>query len=102
MIKVFTLAELDIPTATTRVQLTDTPTNVLSVTIQADTANTNGVWVGDISVAATRGLRLAPGQSVTFSAETTGRHGEEFDMSDIYVDTDANGNDVWISYVKRK
>ncbi len=101
-IKMFTAVAKSVTTAGTRVQLTTADTPVLSVTIQASTANTNGLWVGDSDVAVARGTRVAAGQAFTMSAETTGRHGEEFLLSDIWLDSDANGNTGWISYVKRR
>ncbi len=101
-IKMFTMAAKSVTTAGTRVQMTTSEIPVISVTIQASTANTNGLWVGDDAVAVARGVRVAAGQSYTMSSEAVGRGGEEFLLSDIYFDSDANGNTGWISYVKRR
>ena len=101
-LKIYTLAELDIPTAGTRVQASATSTIVSSIIFQADTANTGNIFVGDVNVTSTRGYALTPGDSIAFSGDMAGYSGKEFILSDFYVDTATNGNDVWITYVAPK
>lgn len=101
-IKLFTVADLDIPTAGTRVQLSATATPVSAVIIQAKATNSGLIFVGDSSVSATRGISLAAGKALSLTCEEMAAEGEEFFLSDIYVDAATNGDDVKISYVKRR
>lgn len=99
-----TLAQLDIPTAGTAVQVNGgTSLNVTSVTFYAVDANTGQIYIGDSNVASNRLIvALDGGESLTISADQLGPRGEEFDLADFWVDTATNGNDVQISYVKVK
>ncbi len=101
-IKLFTVADLDIPTAGTRVQLSATATPVTTVIIQAKASNTGLVFVGDASVAAGQGISLAAGKAIALNADDFGEGAGEFLLSDIYVDAATNGDDVKVSYIKRR
>lgn len=100
--KLFTQASVNIPTAGTRVQISASETPIDSVVIQAQASNTGLVWVGDSDVAANRGIELSPGQAITLTAETIGKAGDEYILSDVWVDTATNGNDVNVAYSKRR
>jgi hypothetical protein len=103
MVKLFTIADKDIPTAGTRVQVTSTSTIITTVVFQAKTTNTGVVIIGDSNVAAGQGLELSPGETLAITADMSGRSGgDELDLSDFWLDTATNGNDVKISYIKRK
>jgi hypothetical protein len=103
MIKLFTLADITVAAAATRQQVTATSTRVTSIVFQGPAANTGAVYVGDSNVAAARGIEIPKGTSITVTADLLGRPGgEEFDLSDFYVDAATTGDKVKVSYVKRK
>jgi hypothetical protein len=100
-VKLFTIAKIDIPSAGTRVQVSATATPISTIIASAPAANTGKVYIGDDAVAAGRGVEIAPGGTVSLSADYSGT-GEEFLLSDFYVDAATNGDDISISYIKRK
>lgn len=82
--------------AGTRVPLSATSLETENILIQAKRTNTGNIYVGDVTVDATNGLSIGPGEFVTFSADT-----EEDDASfsvvdliDIYIDSANNGDGV--------
>ncbi len=81
-----------VTTAGTRVQLSTTNTICRKIEIQALSANTNYVFVGDITVVAAtgseRGIRLAPGAVITMYVQ---------DLYSLYLDSRVSGEGV--SYV---
>lgn len=97
-----TVADITVSTAGTRVQVSATATPVSSIIFEAHASNTGVVYIGDASVAATRGTSLAAGQALAISADQSGRDGEEFFLSDFYVDAATNGDKVKVSYIKRR
>jgi len=88
---------IDVPNATTRVQISTSPARVLSIIFKARSGNTGGVYVGDVSVAAAVGLELLPGEEISIpisdSVQETGKP-HTVPLSDFYVDAATNGNDV--------
>lgn len=103
-IKVFTQARITVATAGTRQQVTATPTDVTTAVFTADPANTGIIYVGDDAVSATRSaLVLQKGQAGAISDDESGRAGgEEFVLSDFYVDASVSGDKVYVSYIKRR
>lgn len=101
-IKLFTLADVTVTTAGTRVQITTTETPVSSVVFTAPAANTGVIYIGDSSVAAARGIEIAKGTSVTINQDMARSAGEEYVLSDFYADAATNGDKVKVSYVKRR
>jgi len=88
---------VDIPTATTRVQLSTVEEEVLTITFKAPSGNTGDVYIGDISVAAAVGFSLSPGDALTLDPsqgyqETGIPH--SLKLSEIYIDAATSGNDV--------
>lgn len=102
MVKFVTVADKTVTTAGTRVQLTTTSTPAIDVVFQAHSSNTNGVYIGDASVANNQGIRLTPGEIMSINEVMSGRRGDEWDLSDFWFDADANGNKVRVAYVKRR
>jgi len=100
--KLFTVADIDIPTAGTRVQVSATDTPVTTVIVQAKATNAGLVFVGDASVSATRGISLAAGKAIALNADEFGEGAGEFILSDVYVDAATNGDDVKVAYIKRR
>ena len=84
-----TIGTTDIPTATTRVQISNTADRVKSIAVRARPANTGNVFFGTVTVSATVGWTLQPGESKTLD------FGEgSVPFSEFYLDTATNGNDV--------
>lgn len=87
-----------VTTAGTRVRLVaenDNPVARLCarVTITANSANTNPVFVGDAAVSSTAfGARLAADKSFTIGLGETG--GNSVDLTTIYLDATTNGEGV--------
>ena len=95
------MAQLDIPTSGTRVQVSATEVTTTSVTFYAADANTGKVFIGDSSVSSTRFIAaLDAGESLNISADYYGT-GQEFDLSDFYIDAATSGDDAHVSYVTR-
>jgi hypothetical protein len=101
-LKLYTRPLLDIPTAGARVQLQSGDEWVTTIVFYAPAANTGLIWIGDSSVAANRGVALAPGATFSLSQDSNGGDGDEFNLADIYVDTATNGNDVAVSVVRQR
>lgn len=104
MIKLFTLPEATVTTAGTRVQLSATDIRITTLIVQADPANTGNIFIGDDNVASNRASAvLEPDASFVITADASGRSGwEEFTLSDFYIDSSANGDKAYVSYVKRR
>lgn len=81
----------DVPTAGTRVQIDSTPRRCLSITFKARSGNTGNVYVGTSTVSSADGFELEPNQGVSYNF---GAAGISAIMSDFYVDSATNGNDV--------
>lgn len=81
-------------TAGTAVQLSTTPTAIISVNVQAETDNTGLIAVGGSSVDATatsqEGTILSAGQSTQLAID---------DLSIIYIDSTVNGDGVTYTYL---
>ena len=79
----------DIPTAGIRVQISNTVDKVKSIAVRARPANTGNSFFGTVTVSATVGWTLQPGESKTMD------FGEgSVVFSTFYLDTATNGNDV--------
>jgi len=94
--KLVPIKQLNIPTAGTRVQVNATSRKCTTVIIQALTGNTGNVFLGDVTVASTLGLALAPGVHITISADSDLENEDKtfIDLADLYVDTATNNNKV--------
>lgn len=95
--KLIPVQQLNVPTAGTRVRAnTGTERLVTTVIIQALTGNTGNVFIGDVTVASTLGLALAPGASITLNADQDLENEDKtyLDLADIYVDAATNANKV--------
>lgn len=86
----------DVPTAGTRVQISNTPDKVLSIFVRARLGNTGNVYFGISDVASTLGLELEPGASHT----TTFGEGSIL-FSSLYADAATSGDDLdWAAVLK--
>ena len=84
-----------VTTAATAVQITSTPTSIISVAVQAETNNAAEVAVGDSNVVAIddaeRGILLAAGESTTLAIG---------DLSLLWIDSKTSGDGVTYLYLK--
>ena len=89
---------VDIPTAGTRVQISNTRDKILWIYLFARAANTNNVWVGASTIAANRGRRIAAAGTAEITPAT---YDHTFVFNTLWADTDTNGNDIdWIALVE--
>lgn len=101
--KLFTHAQVTVTTAGTRVQIDTSALPITTLVISAPSANTGNIFVGDVAVAAGRGIELAKGTSFSVSADMSGRSGgEELVLSDFYIDAATNGDKANVSYITRR
>lgn len=99
MLKLRTLADKTVAAAGTAEPISATSIKARAVYIQGLDTNTNDVYVGDSNVAAGRGIQLDSRVRVKFTAEGPGSSAEFFDLSEIYIDVDTNGEGVKITYI---
>lgn len=88
-----------VTTAGTRVQLSSTQILARSVEIRALKANTGIIYVGDATVASTNGYALSLSDVYKFS-DGGGNVTTVIDLSQIYLDSSANGEGVTVFYTK--
>lgn len=93
------LAPVTIDTAGTREAITALELGALSVVIQADSLNTGKIYVGDSTVTSANGIEVAAGEAFVL---TPAEGDKEVILSDIYVDTETNGNVVRIQYLSSR
>lgn len=93
-----TLAQVTVATSGTEQRLTSNHiSNVEAIYISAPAANTGSIYVGDSSVATTRGIEIPKGTSFTIMAP----RGDMINIRDIYVDAANNGDKCNITYLQR-
>lgn len=100
-IKVATLPVITVSSANTAVALHSTTLYATSITIQAEYTNVGNVAIGDSNVTALNGLELPPGDAAEITADNTKVGSEEFDVSQIFVNSSTSGNKVRIAVFKR-
>lgn len=81
----------DIPTAGTRVQISNTSRICASITVKARNGNTGSIYVGTSNVSSSNGVELRANEALTING---GAVGIAFWISDIWLDTATNGNDA--------
>jgi hypothetical protein len=85
----FDAGTTDVPTAGTRVQLSNTAHRVKAIEVRGRPSNTGNTFFGTSDVSSTNGRTLQPGESVAVSfGEGTVK------FADFYVDAATNGDDV--------
>lgn len=103
-LKLFTMAQVNVAAAGTRVQVSANDLYASTVIFQAAEGNGGLIYVGDVNVSSTRyAACLGTGEIFSISADNGGvSSGQEFNLKDLYVDTSNAGDDVYVSYVKRR
>lgn len=100
--KLVTLANIDIPSAGTRVRVSSTEVLTPSIIITAAHGNSGNIYVGDANVSSTQyAVVLAAKSSYVLEAPKTRNHVEDLSLSDIYVDAATSGDDVRVAYLVR-
>jgi len=79
----------DVPSAATRVQISNTAHRVKAIEVRGRPGNTGNIFFGVIDVSATDGWTLQPGESISI---TFGEGSAKF--ADFYVDAATSGDDV--------
>lgn len=90
-----------ITTAGTRERLTTADRSIPAVVIQALTANTGIVYVGDSEVSATNGLELSAGDSITLENDDLGNADAKISLKDIWLDVSISTDGVVAFYLER-
>jgi|2_EtaG_2_1085320.scaffolds.fasta_scaffold61457_2 hypothetical protein len=88
--KTFT-SRTDVPSAGTRVQISNTANRVLSIEFKAPAGNSGLVYVGESTVSASNGYELSATNTVTYNFLEAGG---SVPISTFYVDAATNGDDV--------
>lgn len=98
--KIATLTAVTVAAAGTAQPLSATSLPVNSIIVQAATANTGNVFIGDSTVSATNGITLIPGETYSITITAMGRT-DEIDTATVYVDAATNGDKVRVSVIRR-
>lgn len=102
-VKLVTAAQLTVAVAGIRTRVSTQELPITTLVVSAPAANTGNIYVGDSAVSATRGIEVAKGTTVSITADMSGRAGgEEFILSDFYIDAATSGDDANVSYVVRR
>ena len=101
-IKLTTLTNVTITTAGTAVQVSSSAIMVNAVFVQAHENNRGNVYIGDSNVSATQGIAIGPGQPFQYSGHPQIQLLGEFLLSDVWVDSAEDADEVRVSYFKRK
>ncbi len=88
----------DVAAAGTAERLAASRTPAVWVIVQAKSGNTGTIFLGGAAVADGNGGELAAGDSVKLSRNT---EFEDYDLYDIWVDTDSAGDGVVFLYFQR-
>lgn len=96
--KLKTGSVVNVPASGTRVALSSTELKSSNIVVQAASGNTNKIYVGDSTVTATNGISLEPGQTINVTGDVRRGGGDEYDLSDIFVDADTNDDKVRVMF----
>lgn len=100
--KQFTLPAVTVLVAGTSVPLSNTEILATDVIVTADLLNGGVLYVGDSSVDSSNGQPLQAGESYVLSTSSLRGTNESFDVSDIWVDSSANGVVARVAYIAKK
>ncbi len=90
-VKLRTSTAVTVTTAGTRVPISSISILVYSVVVQSISTNTGTQYIGDDTVTAANGQAFAPDDGVEIDGPPSPRGQEQFDLSEIYVDSSTNG-----------
>lgn len=102
MVKFKGLGEVTVTTAGTPVPLIETEVITPGCAIMCLSTNVGKIYVGGADLSSTtRGVELDPGEVLEIQGPQIGGNQEEFDLSEIYIDSESNGDKVIVSYFTR-
>lgn len=91
-----------VTTAGTEERLATTSTKYHMIVLQAECDNTNNVYIGGSGVSSANGITLDACETFTFSANTIRGTNITFDLYNIWVDVDTNGEGVKILGIRNE
>jgi hypothetical protein len=100
ILKLFTLPTVTL-TADVAAPIYSTSLASSSITIQADPANHENIYVGGSGVTTSTGISIAPGGLAAIEPPLIRSHQEEIDISTIYVVGSSTGDKVRVSIMRR-
>lgn len=102
MVKLKGLGLVTVASAATPEALTASTIRTPGAAIQAPASNTGNVRVGALDVASNYSAELRPGESMEITGPKAVRGMEdEFNLGDIYIDVDVDGEGVIVGYWER-
>lgn len=101
-VRVQTLKEVTVSIAGQRVQVSTTPLLVYSATIQSVYTNTGYQYVGDSTVSSSNGHIFEASDVMEIEGPPAAKGAEQFDLSEIYLDSSTAGAKFRISAWIRK
>lgn len=96
-IKPVTLPAVIVGAPGQRKSISTTRVLVYSATIQSVKTNTGTQYIGDKTVTAANGQPMEPGGQAVVKSPTGGKEPEQFDISEVYVDSSTAGAEFRIS-----
>ena len=97
------LAQISVTVAGTRQQISSVDIRTPLIVITAITGNTGLIYIGDSAVSSTKFiLELAAGETAEIRATESNAFGEEFSLSDFYVDAATSADKINVGYIKRR
>ena len=100
---VYTHAAKNVTTAGTRVQIDTEKRPCTTIVLQAKNSNTGLIYVGDSSVAASNGLELKAGESLSITGDNRNEgQSDEVVLADLWIDAAVNGEGVKVAYYKKR
>lgn len=82
-------------------QVSATSIRTPGASLQAPAANTGNIRIGNSAVSTTYAVELRPGECVEITGPLIRGMEDEFDLSQIYIDVDVNGEGAIVAYWAR-
>ena len=102
MVKLNGLGLVTVAAAATPEPLTANQILTPGASIQAPATNSGNVRVGTSDVASNFAGELRPGESMEITGPLIRGIEEEFDLQDVYIDVDTDGDGVIVGYWERR
>ena len=98
----FKTGTTDVPSAGTRVQLSNTAEQVLTIQVYARAGNSGLVYFGISDVSASNGREIAAGEDITIDFRGLTKQSDgSIQFNKFYVDAATNGDDVdWMVIIR--
>lgn len=96
-LKLKTFPAVTVSKAGERKQIYDKSLLVYEVSIQSLTSNSGTQYVGDETVTSSNGHQVLPGDPVVIELPSRARATDQFDISDVYVDSSTDGAEFRVS-----